>query len=71
MSTSAYSWSVSLHNSKITGKLNQNEAGWSIQADFFADIPDGLFLRNREAKTSERSENELEYFTLPYSQHNV
>ena len=55
----------------IGGKVNQNEAGWSIQADFFADIPDSLFLRNREAKTSERSENELEYFTLPYTQNNL
>jgi hypothetical protein len=38
---------------------------------FFADIPNGLFLRDQQAKTSERSENELEYFTLPYAQHNV
>jgi len=56
---------------RIACKPNQNKAGWSIQADFFADIPDGLFLRNQEAKNSERSENELEYFTLPYAQHNV
>jgi len=42
-----------------------------MQTDFFADIPDSLFPGNQEAKTSERSENELEYFTLPYSQHNV
>jgi hypothetical protein len=56
---------------KIVGKVNQNEAGWSMQADFFADIPHGLCLGNQEAKTSERSENELEYFTLPYTQNNL
>jgi len=41
---------------KIADKLNQNKAGWGIQADFFADSPNGLFLRDQEAKTSESGE---------------
>jgi len=38
---------------QLAGKANRNEAGWSIQADFFADIPENPFWGNQEAKTSE------------------
>jgi len=38
---------------QIAGKAIRNEAGWSIQADFFADIPENPFWGNQEAKTSE------------------
>ena len=31
--------------------------GWSIQADVLAEIPDGLFLRDQEAKISESRRN--------------
>lgn len=38
---------------KLTGIASQNKAGCSIQADFFANLPDGLFLNDQEAKTTE------------------
>jgi len=49
---------LSAYSSLIPGKWNCSQAGHGFRAASFADSPTVRFLLNKEAKASERSENE-------------